>query len=442
MLGGHMASTLFLRMVLRAVPVDAVVCIGENLARKGQLGSVIARLVDLPHLPDLKYVRAVVSRLLRLLPLDESLADPLYTLLARASSAEGSGGGILTYFIHSHHPLGACETDNSAYGVRVWASRVLADISTRVWPAAFQLASAMTLLLGQPPGPDASFGIVQQHLARRPSLGLPLSNGLPPSAGTLTAPGAQPAPILIELGAGTGLVSLLMAHALQRQSQLASVDDGPVTRRPPQLHLVVTDGDRAGVLRCAENVAQNSDWLVGRSPFPAVAISTAVLEWSTMQCACCSAIADAASERSVPWEAGTDHDGLLGLSGDKRPSLDLPHVIPVEPMPPLTASLWNGASILYGSDLVYGQVGQLAERRIICVALYAVLSVYALMFVSPLVFTPFLGGSALHSSAAFPTRVSCWPSFPGYHRLPIAPALLLSKLLHVQYRDCVSFGRG
>lgn len=339
---------LLARLVLRAAPLDVITLTGERLAREGALGRAIQYVANTPALPDSKFVRAVVGRFLPLLSLDETLSEPLYALVARvAGIGDSTGGGILTYFIDDAHPLSGADEDVG--GVCVWESRFLSDISTRVWPAAFDLARALATLLGQPPAPDAAFGAARQLLFRE-------------AVGTLPA-------TVIELGAGTGLASLLAARALQ-QSQLED------SQRSQPFHFVATDGDRAGVQRCSENILHNAGWMRSGGTDAPVSLTAAVLDWSTAVCACggCrQSVGEAVRGRDAS-EEGTCEGAPLTSDALRDPDLGDPSTgsagsaaaSSAPPMPLLSAALWDRASLLCGSDLVYGHDAIEPLARLLC----------------------------------------------------------------------------
>ena len=331
----QMSATL-VRAVLRAAPVDVAVRVANICARDGTLERALRCLADTPHLPDPNYMRSVVSRLLPLVPLDEGLGDPLYELAARCTG--DATGGILTYFIDRTHPLCPSESALDDGSVRVWTSRYLSDISTRVWPAAFSLASAMAMLLVRR---------LPEDLCDAP----------------LQVASAKPA-VLIELGAGTGLASLLVARALKQASAGAVY---PTAAH--ELRIIATDGDRAGVQRCFENISLNA-WVHRDPVVRGPTVEAAVLEWSAVSCACsrrneCDAVPkdEAATLLVASADGASKHDHSLTTA----PAAQEANGAMIEaPMPSLSPALCAQASVLFGSDLVYSHDAIEPLARVLC----------------------------------------------------------------------------
>ena len=146
-----------------------------------------------------------------------------------------SQGSYIGYFLRTADP-GSCGAEVPA--VTVWHSRLLSEISNRVWPACLGQVDALA------------------HLSLHPQL-------------SRAVVGRR----AVELGAGTGLGGLLLAH--HGAARFAS--------------LTLTDGDAAAVLRTQHAIEEVGDTedetaaqqhkLCASSPSPRVLLSSSLLEW-------------------------------------------------------------------------------------------------------------------------------------------------------------------
>jgi hypothetical protein len=345
------------RAVLRRADAASVVRYVQALGGE-DLEFVLERLAAEPHLPDGSFLRYITDAITKCLPKDSPVNDPLYALVARGSRLSLECG-VRSYFIDPRHP---CHKSKSV-PARVLSSRVFSDVSTTVWPAAFNLASAMAALLSQEPGAAAAFGSARDKILG-PARELRVERG----------------PVLLELGAATGMASLLIALALSRAreggqpggvvSDCSTSSSGSTPRHathatpPVGVELVVTDGDPAAVACCAENIALNADWLERcDGPVPqCVRVKSALLDWSERGCgwACRS---DRAVVPSDPLGAVTPCCMAPPLRSSRAASSDAPRLVESATFLRVAANrsdadvvddAWQRASVIYGSDLVYG----------------------------------------------------------------------------------------